>query len=294
MSDFYRNLEDKAERIYLDTKEILSSCQVKTAAEHKKAHLTELATEAFKAIEEIRTCFKEDPADVSRKHDFIISRSEHLQRLKEHAHTIEAKLAGEEKARLLDVENAAFSHYQEFSEAQDQHEAWFVFCILLISAGLFAIGCMIYWNLKDFPMESNVSIPTGRLIFVGLGKLSLVAFCIWGIRYLMTIHFAHAAQAITYRDRRMAMAVAQATFKLNETAEGKRNVLSRVVDSCFDLSKNSFYNLKDPHLLPNSKQIGALSEALKPVLELAKTATAAESRGDKGKEKEKAKEKEKD
>lgn len=284
------DLLDRAERMYIDVKRTLASCLARTGEQHQEAHLKELSAEALKTIEEIRLCFNKEDKDLLQTYRYCALRRDQLERIQEHANELVKKLTEEEKARLLEVEKAAFSHKdQEFSEAQGQHEAWAIFCAVMVFACLFLIAWLIYWNIKGLSLDSTGPISNNILIFVGLGKVSLVAFCVWGIRYLMIIHMAHSAQAITYRDRRMALAVAEATFKLSESATEKGKVLSRVVDSCFDLSKNSFYNIKDPNILPNSKQIVALSDALKPVIELAKTATSTDTKADKSKDEEKEK-----
>ena len=100
----------------------------------------------------------------------------------------------------------------------------------------------------------------------------------------MLLYFTHSGQAVSYRDRKIALTIAEASYKLSETAEEKSKILIKIIDSCFDLSKNSFNNAKEPYLLPNSKQISALSDALKPIIELTKASVSGGTREHNNKE----------
>lgn len=295
MDALTRRIHADAERAYFEVKRILATCQSQTKDEHLKAHFTELAKEAYKAIDEIRINIIEVDKKEEKKEDareeneenysYLISRKDQLEHLLEHAANASKRLSEVAQARLTEVERLAFSHKaQEFSDAQKYHQLWATICVFAVSAGLALVGLIIYYKIKEISLESRTIISNNILIFNALGKLSFLLFCVWSIRYLMLLYFTHSGQAVSYRDRKIALTVAEASYKLSETAEEKSKILIKIIDSCFDLSKNLFNNVKEPYLLPSSKQISALSDALKPIIELTKVSASAETKGHKNKE----------
>ena len=192
MDALTRRIHADAEQAYFEVKRILATCQSQTKDEHLKAHFTELAKEANKAIDEIRINIIEVDKKEERNEDereeneenygYLISRKDQLEHLLVHAANASKREFEVAQARLTEVERLAFSHKaREFSDAQKYHQLWATICVFAVSVGLALVGLIVYCKIKEIPLESKNIISNNILIFNGLGKLSFLLFCIWSI-----------------------------------------------------------------------------------------------------------------
>lgn len=95
----------------------------------------------------------------------------------------------------------------------------------------FAVISALITVLVFLWLPGGGSNPTGtaamveRGLLTGIGRVALLLFLGWTIRYLGGLHKSHAEQAVLYRDRKAALGVAKILLQSSERLEHKQEVL---------------------------------------------------------------------
>ena len=143
-----------------------------------------------------------------------------------------------------------------------------LFTGIVIYAAFFAYST----NDKTDPIQTASQLPDIsryiiRLLIVWFGRLAILLFCAFGLRYLAQLHNSHSEQAIIYRDRKAALGVIQNLLNLGLSIEQRRSLLETLTTGYLNFESNAFHvSIKKP--TPENEESGDNIKTLKGFIEV--------------------------
>jgi hypothetical protein len=178
---------------------------------------------------------------------------------------------------------------KDFNDASKHHEKRAI-VMLLIMGLLTGCGALFIYDVFFDPQltlpvlgyssESPTGqpptgqSPTGQMLlsqlaFLSVGRLAVLFFFAWALKYTGSLHTSHSAQAIIYRDRAAALGIADNLMKSAPDLEKRQDLLQTLARGYLDFEQNAF-NQAGKHRGPDTKANLEISEAiaaLKPLLD---------------------------
>lgn len=172
-----------------------------------------------------------------------------LRKLLDEAGTLEKDIDKESRIgeELRQITKADFeSKSNEFEEASTFHRSQARRIYWAILAMVLAAGAAIYYLFIHTQIPTNA--PPGeaatasleRMIFFGLGRIALLFFSAWVIKYLSELHRSHSEQSVIYRDRKAALGVAQSMLNAAPELAQKQELLRTLAVGYLDFDQNAF------------------------------------------------------
>lgn len=182
-----------------------------------------------------------------------------------------------EDRAAVDFESKA----KEFETAADYHrnQAVQIFGVMVgtVVTAVVVIGILFIGIWPSFVPLLNT--PNGsdrieRAILVGVGRIAILFFFAWALRYLGSLHKSHSEQAVLYLDRKAALGVAANMLRASPELEQKRQLLETIARGYLDFDQNAFRVINKQSNEPNEidlKQLRQLTHALQPLLDTIKS-----------------------
>ncbi len=172
------------------------------------------------------------------------------------------------------------SKAKEFAAAALYHrkQARSIFCFMMATVVFAAIVICIlfvFWPLYpgSNPSAQNAS-EIERVILISVGRIAILFFFAWALRYLGSLHKSHSEQAVLYLDRKAALGVAGNMLRASPELEQKRQLLQTLARGYLDFEQNAF-RVVNKHSSEASdmdlEQLRKLTNALRPLLDTIKT-----------------------
>jgi hypothetical protein len=240
-----------------------------------------------------------------------------MQGLLDRAGTLEKEIATGASVELMQKAQATFRDKTgDFSEAEKHHEAQArlmfgaMFLVLILSA--FAIYQLFVKPQVQGSSAADLSAPKAatnpaapaegrlmqgksgedtdgtptrtmlnveRIVLLATGRIAILLFLAWALKYLAELHRAHSEQAIIYRDRKAALGVAELLLNATPEIEQKREMLKSLTTVYLHVSDSAFIQRRpnpaeaDADFDRQVKRLKQAVDAVKPVLEIAGKAT---------------------
>lgn len=182
-----------------------------------------------------------------------------------------------EERAAVDFESKA----TEFQTAADYHrkQAVMIFWIMVatvVVASIVIIALFLgVWPSFGPPSnEQNGDNRVERAILVGVGRIAILFFFAWALRYLGSLHKSHSEQAVLYLDRKAALGVAANMLRASPELEQKRQLLQTLARGYLDFEQNAFRAGNKPSNESSDidlKQLRQLTHALQPLLDTIKS-----------------------
>lgn len=122
------------------------------------------------------------------------------------------------------------------------------------------------------PSKNIIAIE--RILQISVGRLAILFFLIWALRYFAQLHRSHVEQAIIYRDKRASLGVAEVLMNATPELSQRRDTLKMLTevylkfdDSAFVLRRQKeedFDSIVDRQI----KHAKKAADALKPFLDV--------------------------
>jgi hypothetical protein len=219
-----------------------------------------------------------------------------MQNVLDQAGELERQIATGANLELVQKATATFqAKTEDFSDAEKYHRAqarfmfWATVAIGLIFA---AVVCVLFvgvpfpasWfdvgtepvrpDTPPAPVHSDSVVMVERLVTLATGRLAVLFFFAWTIRYLADLHRAHAEQAIIYRDRRAALGVAELILNATPELDQKRKMLGTLTDVYLKFDNSAFVARRPPAKAGRSSSQQAIKHlkdvvtAVEPIIEV--------------------------
>lgn len=182
-----------------------------------------------------------------------------------------------EERAAVDFESKA----TEFQTAADYHrkQAVMIFWTMAVTVVMAAFVIIVLFLGVWSSFVPPLNTPTAndrieRAILVGVGRIAILFFFAWALRYLGSLHKSHSEQAVLYLDRKAALGVAANMLRASPELEQKRQLLQTLARGYLDFEQNAFrVGIKQP--IESSdidlKQLRKLTQALQPLLDTIKS-----------------------
>jgi uncharacterized membrane protein (DUF485 family) len=169
----------------------------------------------------------------------------------------------------------------EFQTAADYHrkQAVMIFWTMAVTVVMAALVIIVLFLGVWSSFVPPLNTPTAndrieRAILVGVGRIAILSFFAWALRYLGSLHKSHSEQAVLYLDRKAALGVAANMLRASPELEQKRQLLQTLARGYLDFEQNAFrVGIKQP--IESSdidlKQLRKLTQALQPLLDTIKS-----------------------
>ncbi len=222
-----------------------------------------------------------------------------IQVVLDRAGLLEREIATDANIELVQKATAAFhAKTEDFADAEKHHrnQARFMFVamfvvlvasavaiyFLFISPRVFALQ-PIYHEAglsavadTGSPQPSATAINIERVVVLATGRIAILLFLAWTVKYLADLHRAHSEQAIIYRDRRAALGVAEVILNATPELEQKRSMLQNLTDVYLNFENSAFVARRpktptprsEPTLDAQLKQIKDVVGAVEPILDV--------------------------
>lgn len=171
--------------------------------------------------------------------------SEHLDRVGALEKDIEreAKI-GEELRQVTkaDFESKSkdFEAAETFHRSQARRLFWAILGVASVSIGvIYYLFILNQVPAASVPGEATI-VAVERMVFFGVGRVALLFFFAWAIRYLADLHRSHSEQSVIYRDRKAALGVAQNILNASPRLVQKQELLRTLAVGYLDFEQNAF------------------------------------------------------
>ncbi len=157
-----------------------------------------------------------------------------------------------------------------FSKAETHHESqarklfWAMIGVIVLAASAVYI-LFIYLTAAADSIERIVALTTGRI--------AILVFLGFALKYLAGLHRAHSEQAIIHRDRQAALSVAKVLLNATPELEQKRTILKTLADIYLKFEDSAFVTRRSKAQDSNAdidaqiKRMKDVFEGMKPVLD---------------------------
>lgn len=129
-------------------------------------------------------------------------------------------------------------------------------------------------NTPEHLAPSRNIIAIERILQISVGRLAILFFLIWALRYFAQLHRSHVEQAIIYRDKRASLGVAEVLMNATPELSQRRDTLKMLTevylkfnDSAFVIQRQNeedFDSIVDKQI----KHAKKAADALKPFLDV--------------------------
>jgi hypothetical protein len=244
-----------------------TQASLKPELDKKRAEINALATERNESNS--KWLRQEATADVLRIRDDV---DQLLTDVGEYDKSIAQGLVVTERAKAQieqDVKDFDEANKYHVEQATGSLKALVVFAVLSAVA---TVGVFL-WLPVSGSAASGTAATVEKAVLTGVGRIALLLFLGWTIRYLGGLHRSHSEQAVLYRDRKAALGVAKILLQSSERVEHKQEVLQTMTRTYIDFERNAFRAVapqasrSDDVSLDKLKQ---LVEAARPIFEAAK------------------------
>ena len=222
-----------------------------------------------------------------------------IQAVLDRAGLLEKEIATGANIELVQKATEAFhAKTEDFADAEKHHRnqarfmfgAMFVVLVasavaiyfLFISPRVFAIQPISQGSAMSAVVNAGSQQPSPtalnieRMVVLATGRIAILLFLAWTVKYLADLHRAHSEQAIIYRDRRAALGVAELILNATPELEQKRSMLKNLTDVYLNFENSAFVARRprtptpsaEPTLEGQLKQIKEVVGAVEPILDI--------------------------
>ncbi len=98
----------------------------------------------------------------------------------------------------------------------------------------------VYSSHEDLPATASVASNIAHIVHLAIGRVAVLFFLAWIVRYFSILHRVHAAQAVVYRDRKAALGVAEVLLDATPELEQKREMLKAMTTTYLSFDRPTF------------------------------------------------------
>jgi hypothetical protein len=195
--------------------------------------------------------------------DAMVSAHLEMQSILDRAGLLEKEIAEGANVALGQATAQFRENTGDFSEAESHHRSQArlmfvaVFVLLAVSAvavhwlflsvstpaevgGPQVVGAEPNVASTSLLKQSQTILNIERIMIMATGRLAILLFLAWAVKYLADLHRAHSEQAIIYRDRRAALGVAELLLNATPELQQKREILKTLTEVYLDLERTAF------------------------------------------------------
>jgi hypothetical protein len=248
--------------------------------------LADLDTKGNARLEELFDAPSEDLAKAIEQFDPIL----------DDASTLERELSVEAKERLKEAVRTDFASKEKlFKNGERHHKRQALYMLgamfAAIALSMLLIAALFFFVRPDAgatPGATGSAAVVEHAILIGAGRIAIIIFAAWAVKYTADLHRSHAEQSVIYRDRRAALGVAEVMLTATPELEQKRDVLKMLSEGYLNFEQSAFRTRRGRKDSPAEdselQRIKSLAEALKPLVESLKPLLdSAKGVGEKGK-----------
>lgn len=215
---------------------------------------------------------------LAQLNQFIASIQEFEKELKEGEQEFNRVVNADFESKAQIFEDAA-----EFHRSQSRRIFWSIVAMLLFTGTVVFVAFF-----SGYESDNNGQVPsqlTGvseyvvRLLGLGIGRVSILLFCAFGLRYLTSLHSAHSEQAIIYRDRKAALGVIQNLLSSGITLEQRQYFLETLTAGYLDFERNAFHS-PDRQTSDSAVDVGDNIKTLKGFVDVVRPLLESLKKGD--------------
>lgn len=186
---------------------------------------------------------------MDQPHEGLRDLREEVMALLDRSSAIERELTTKETLRTA-VEADTAQREDDFARAESVHRRQ-AFIMLLAMLGIItlavAVVILLFFVFAQPPaLASGPAEAAGRwavaeqVVLVGIGRLAILFFAAWGLKYTGSLHRMHAEQAVIYCDRRAALGVMRTILDATPSTEQRREVLKLLAESYLNFEQSAF------------------------------------------------------
>jgi hypothetical protein len=144
--------------------------------------------------------------------------------------------------QLREVTKADFeSKQKEFDESATFHRIQarnMLYVIGLIT--VLSVGTIVFLFIVFPTFWKSEGDGIERAISIGLGRIAVLFFFAWALKYVADLHRSHAEQSVIYRDRKAALGVAQNMLNASPDLQHQQELLRTLAIGYLDFQHNAF------------------------------------------------------
>lgn len=217
-----------------------------------QSHVSDLTERGKKQREQLN-------AELSRIHaenapDELLEADADMARVLDRAGLLEKQIDTGANLELVSEARAAFRDKTgDFSDAENYHRRQAHFMLGAMSAVLLVAATAIYYLFivpsllvvtgdatGTKPLEATVStlFEVEKIAVLATGRVAILFFLAWTVKYVAGLHRSHSEQAIVYRDRRAALGVAELLLNATPELDQKRNMLQTLTEAYLTIDQS--------------------------------------------------------
>ncbi|MFO0628981.1 MAG: hypothetical protein U0325_25630 [Polyangiales bacterium] len=261
----------------------------------KIAELQTIINELHVSRQKAQTRLNEDSARARREPATaaMLAAEEEMRALLDRAGLLEKEIAVGANVELIKEATATFgSRTGDFTEAEQHHkkQAWVMFAAMFIVLLLSAVAVYYLFIVGSFAHRSAdvpALAPAGaaaaaasaliveRMVVLVAGRIAILLFLAWSVKYLADLHRVHAEQAVIYRDRKAALGIAELLLNATPELEQKRDMLRMLTTVYLNFDNSAFVKKRPESSAAETTVDGQIKrlkdtvDAVKPILEAA-------------------------
>lgn len=227
----------------------------KSAIELQQAKISADRTQASGEVSELSSQLQREQAAVQRSSTIarqqppsvdLLSADNEMSAVLERAGVLEREISVGATAQLQqDAKNRIGEKTSDFSEAEDHHRRqasrafWTMSGAIALSAGIIYF-MFVHSNQVELPETASIVSVVASLLHMAIGRIAVLFFLAWIVRYLSILHRVHTAQAVVYRDRKAALGVAGVLLDATPELEQKREMLRALTTAYLSFDRHTF------------------------------------------------------
>lgn len=160
-----------------------------------------------------------------------------------------------------------FKNAEGFHNTQANRMFWAMLALLVLAAITIYLTFIMPPASAPHGNEPRAAIIE-RAIQTGVGKVSILLFLAWGLRYFGSLHKSHAEQSILYRDRNAALGVAASLLESSPSLHDRQELLKSLTRGYLDFDQNAFRIVKQKpkHTDVSLDQVREAVDIIHPIL----------------------------
>jgi hypothetical protein len=216
-----------------------------------QAQVNELANRGRKQQEQLNAEIARARAERAPE-ELVLAEAE-MASVLDRAGVLERQIASGANLELVKEAKTAFRDKTgDFSDAESYHrrQAHSMLAVMLLVSVV--AGVAIYYlfvahapppaSAGQAPPEAGLGtlVAIERAVVLATGRVAILLFLAWTVRYLAGLHSAHSEQAIVYRDRRAALGVAELLLNATPELDQKREMLRTLTGAYLTIDRKTF------------------------------------------------------
>lgn len=203
--------------------------------------------------------------------DVMIQAEQEMKSLLDRVGAFEKEIASGANAELVQKATVEFeAKSEDFSLAEKHHQSQALY-LLLLMIGVIVLAAVAVYVLFIYLAAAPGNVE--RIVALATGRVAILVFLGFALKYLADLHRAHSEQAVIYCDRKAALSVAKVLLNATSELEQKRAILRTLSDIYLNFEDSAFVARRPKAREPDAdidaqiRRMKDTVEALKPVLD---------------------------